>query len=104
MQTKASRSGGWLLRRAALVLVLNFFGRLIGLPNLSAADLSSPITVNTRIGPMRHVVRYALTPDIPREVLARCPVGHGSFAIDISYVSGNGGRCAGGQKHWFAPT
>jgi hypothetical protein len=25
---------------------------------------------------------------IPRQVLAQCPVGHGSFAIDINYGTG----------------
>jgi TonB family protein len=56
--------------------------------NLAAADLAAHLIINTRTGPLHNAARYAPAPDIPPNVLAQCPVGHGSFAIDIDYRSG----------------
>lgn len=68
---------------------LIFFLLLLNIArSLPAADLSSHMTINTRIGPLHHVVRYAPTPNIPAEMFAQCPVGHGSFAIDLDARSG----------------
>lgn len=74
-----------LLRVSCFLLANAFFSLELA---LRAADLAPTLIINTRTGPLHNATRYAPEPDIPNEVLARCPVGHGSFAIDVDYIPG----------------
>jgi TonB family protein len=74
------------LRRIILFQLLSSL--VLVAQNLAAADLAPNLIIDTRTGPLHNTARYAPEPDIPRQVLAQCPVGHDSFAIDVDYRSG----------------